>query len=60
VSHLLFEDDSLLFFKADRENAQEILDVLNIYCQASPQQVNMDKSSRHFVKGCDMVYGKRS
>ena len=52
VSHLLFADDSLLFFKADRENAQEILDILNIYCRASGQQVNMDKSSIHFAKGC--------
>jgi hypothetical protein len=52
VSHLLFADDSLPFFKADRENAQEILDVLNSYCQASGQQVNMDKSSTHFAKGC--------
>jgi len=52
VSHLLFADDSLLFFKAHRENAQEILDILNIYCRASGQQVNMDKSSIHFAKGC--------
>ena len=34
VSHLLFADDSLLFFKANRENADEVMDVLHIYCQA--------------------------
>jgi 23S rRNA U2552 (ribose-2'-O)-methylase RlmE/FtsJ len=39
VSHLLFADDSMLFFKADRENAQEALNVLNTYYQASGQQV---------------------
>jgi hypothetical protein len=55
VSHLLFADDSLLFFKADSENAQEVLDVLNVYCQASGQQVNMDKSSIHFAKGCSQA-----
>ena len=34
VSHLLFVDDSLLFFKANRESADEVVDVLHIYCQA--------------------------
>ena len=35
VSHLLFADDSLLFFKANRESADQVKDVLHIYCQAS-------------------------
>ena len=52
VSHLLFADDSLLFFKADRVSAEEVKDILQVYCEASGQQVNMDKSSIHFAKGC--------
>jgi len=51
ISHLLFADDSLLFFGASMENAQEINDVLRVYCRASGQQVNMDKSSIFFAKG---------
>jgi hypothetical protein len=37
VCHLLFADDSLLFFKATRESAQEINDILQLYCSASGQ-----------------------
>ena len=55
VSHLLFADDSLLLFKANRENALEIKDVLQLYCRASGQQINLDKSSIHFAKGCRQV-----
>jgi len=51
VSHLLFADDSLLFFGANLENAQVINDVMETYCRASGQQINMDKSSIHFAKG---------
>ena len=51
VSHLLFADNSLLFFKANRESAEAIKEALNNYCRASGQQVNMDKSSIHFAKG---------
>ena len=51
VSHLLFADDSLLFFRANRENALVIREVVNTYCRASRQQINMDKSSIHFAKG---------
>jgi hypothetical protein len=47
--YLLFVDDMLLFFRVDGESAQE---VLSTYCQASGQQINMDKSSIHFPKGC--------
>ena len=52
VSHLLFADDNLLFFKSDRVSAEEVKDILQVYCEASGQQVNMDKSSIHFAKGC--------
>jgi hypothetical protein len=52
VSQLLFADDSLLLFTATRESAQEIKDVLQLYCQASKQQINLDNSSIHFAKGC--------
>jgi hypothetical protein len=55
VSHLLFADDSLLFFRANRESAEEIKYVLGIYCCASTKQANMDKSSIHFAKGCSQL-----
>src|SRR6185437_9192322 len=48
-------DDSLLLFKANRENALEIKDVLQLYCRASGQQINLDKFSIHFAKGCRQV-----
>jgi hypothetical protein len=52
VNHLLFADDSLLFFKANRESAEEVNKVLQMYCDASGQQVNTDKLAIHFGKGC--------
>ena len=51
VSHLLFADDSLLFFQANKENALLIKAVLQSYCSASGQRINMEKSSIHFAKG---------
>ena len=53
MSHLLFADDSLLLFRrANRENAEVVRDVMNLYCHASGQQINLEKSSVHFAKGC--------
>ena len=45
VNHLLFADDSLLFFKANSVGATEVNHVLNSYCQASGQCINFLKSS---------------
>ena len=52
VNHLLFADDSLLFFKGGREGAEEFSNHLEIYCRASGQRINKDKSSIFFTKGC--------
>ena len=35
VNHLLFADDSLLFFKANSVGANEVYHALNTYCQAA-------------------------
>jgi hypothetical protein len=55
VNHLLFPDDSLLFFKANVETARDARDTLDAYCRASGQHVNMDKSSIFFSKKCPSV-----
>ena len=52
VNHLLFADDSLLFFKGSSEGAEELSNLLEVYCQASGQWINREKSSIFFTKGC--------
>jgi hypothetical protein len=43
VSHLLFADDSLLLFRANRENAKVVRDVMNLHCHTFGQQINLEK-----------------
>ena len=50
VNHLLFADDSLLFFEANSESAMRVRDILRRYCDASGQCVNTEKSSIYFSK----------
>jgi hypothetical protein len=52
VNHLLFADDSLLFFKANAEGAREVKEALAKYCNASGQRINTDKSSIFFSRRC--------
>ena len=51
MNHLLFADDSLLFFKANSVGANEVYHVLNTYCQVTGQCINHSKSSIYFSKG---------
>src|SRR6185503_9125752 len=45
VSHLLFADDSLLFFKADEGQTRSVKEALAKYCMARGQMINYDKCS---------------
>jgi hypothetical protein len=50
ISHLMFADDLLLFGQAEEENMTTVLNVLNMFCSMSGQQVNYDKSSIFFSR----------
>jgi hypothetical protein len=43
VNHLLFSDDSLLFIKASVEGATEVNEVMENYCNAPGQRINLNK-----------------
>ena len=51
VNHLLFADDSLLFFEANNTAATRVQELLHKYCNTSGQRINIDKSSKKFSKG---------
>ncbi|KAL0322091.1 UNVERIFIED_CONTAM: hypothetical protein Scaly_2505500 [Sesamum calycinum] len=46
ISHLLFADDTLVFYQACPASTQKIREVLDIYRCASSQEINFSKSSR--------------
>ncbi|XP_057803589.1 uncharacterized protein LOC131018917 [Salvia miltiorrhiza] len=48
ITHLFFADDSLIFFKADVEEAVVVKEITQRYESASSQMINFDKSSITF------------
>nr|XP_027122295.1 uncharacterized protein LOC113739247 [Coffea arabica] len=48
LTHLFFADDSLVFCKADRDEANELCQILRKYEKASGQVINLEKSSVFF------------
>lgn len=48
ISHIFFADDTFLFLQADKENYRNLVTLLEQYCVASGQQVNLQKSSVFF------------
>ena len=55
VSHLVFVDDSLLFVKDSSNGANELSSLMESYCNASGQRINLSKSSVFFSKGCPNI-----
>jgi hypothetical protein len=52
VSHLLFADDTMLFFKAEEEQAKKVHEVLLTYERATGQCINPAKCSALFGNAC--------
>ena len=50
LTHLLFADDSLIFYRAKEEECQTLLEVLAKYECASGQQINRAKTTLFFSK----------
>ncbi|XP_019177860.1 PREDICTED: uncharacterized protein LOC109173056 [Ipomoea nil] len=48
ITHLFFADDSLLFFRANQQETMKIKGCLDLYCAASGQLINFDKSNAVF------------
>ena len=48
VSHLLFADDSLILFRANRGDAQALQGILDLYEECSGQVINKEKSAIMF------------
>ena len=52
ISHLLFADDSLLFFHANEQQAALVKDLLNTFATATGQLINPSKCSILFSDNC--------
>jgi hypothetical protein len=55
ISHLPFADDSLLFFKAQANQACQIKKVLDLYALSTGQLINPDKCSIIFGESCPLA-----
>ena len=52
ITHLLFDDDSIVFLEASVDNLAFLRNILQSYENASGQKVNLQKTSIFFGKGC--------
>ncbi|XP_028755351.1 uncharacterized protein LOC114714752 [Neltuma alba] len=50
ITHSLFDDDTIIFLKANLDNCSLFMKLLQDYCNVSGQRVNYDKSSLFFSK----------
>ena len=50
ISHLFFADDSVIFYRATKEECMQVAKVLEVYEEESGQKLNREKTSLFFSK----------
>lgn len=55
LSHLLFVDDAIIFMDGTVRECQNLANLLNQYCYATGQAINLNKSGVFFSKGCPLT-----
>jgi hypothetical protein len=55
LSHIFFADDSLLFCRANVQECQKVLDILNMYELASGKKINREKTTIFFSKSTLLI-----
>lgn len=55
ISHFLFADDILLFFKAEAQQAEEVRSIIMAYEGATGQLINPAECSKMFRKACTEI-----
>lgn len=55
VSHLFFADDAVFFTGATDANALRLRSIIELYCRASGQAVNLWKSSILFSRNANSI-----
>lgn len=50
IYHILFADDNILFFKIEMTENRKVMKLLELYEQASSQQINKSKTSMSFSR----------
>lgn len=55
ISHLLFADDTLLFFRANGQEAAQVKEALSTYARATGQLINPAKCSIMFSPKCSQA-----
>lgn len=58
INHLMYADDTVLFFKADQESCNRVKEILIHYCSLAGQQVNYDKSLAVFSPNTPRLFKK--
>lgn len=58
ISHIFFADNTLLLIKADKENCSNLVKLMKEYCEASGQQVSLQKFSVFFGSSVPVVLSK--
>lgn len=58
ISHLMYADDTVLFFKEDQSSCEKVKKVLHDYCNLAGQKMNFEKSLAVFSPNTPRLFKK--